>query len=301
MTTSSPADKGGVLVLGASGMLGHALMHELPGALPEMPVMGTVRARDDLPTTFASTHEDRLVEGIDVLDYDTVSTVIADLEPDVVINAIGVIKQAPGVDDAVLTTQINALLPHLLARTCSTRGTRLIQVSTDCVFSGSRGGYAEHDVPDPVDFYGRSKLLGEVPGPHITLRTSIIGHELRRGHSLLEWFLKEDGNRVKGFSRAIYSGLPTTELARVIGEVVIPDPSLTGLWHVASTPISKADLLNIFADEYSWHGQIEPDDTFVCDRSLSAARFEKTSGYVAPTWPDMVRDMRDAQVRWNAT
>ena len=184
---------GGVLVLGASGMLGHALMHELTEHLPHLTVLGTARSLDSLPEPFRSTFASRLVDGVDVLDPVSVSSVIADLRPETVINAVGVIKQAPGVDDSVLTTQINALLPHLLARDCAAAGARLVQISTDCVFSGRAGRYTEVDLPDPVDFYGRSKLLGEVPTPHVTLRTSIIGPELRHGGSLLEWFLSPGG------------------------------------------------------------------------------------------------------------
>lgn len=295
---AAPSTTGGVLVLGASGMLGHALMHELPRHLPDSQVRGTVRSLDALDASFRAQVGARLVDGVDVLDQASVAAVIDELRPDAVVNAVGVIKQAPGVDDSVLTTQINALLPHLLARDCAAAGARLVQVSTDCVFSGRTGGYTEDDVPDPVDFYGRSKLLGEVRAPHVTLRTSIIGPELRHGGSLLEWFLSQDGERVNGFSRAIYSGLPTVELARVIGSVVLPRPDLTGVWQVASEPISKYDLLQLVAAEYGWKGTIERDDVFTIDRSLSSARFAAETGYVAPSWPELVREMRVAHERW---
>ncbi|RYB94303.1 SDR family oxidoreductase [Nocardioides oleivorans] len=297
MTAASSAT-GGVLVLGASGMLGHALVHELPRHLDGVEVRGTVRSLDAVDETFRAQVEPRLVDGVDVLDQPSVAAVLAELRPDVVVNAVGVIKQAPGVDDTVLTTQINALLPHLLARDCSAVGARLVQISTDCVFSGRVGGYTEDDVPDPVDFYGRSKLLGEVAAPHVTLRTSIIGPELRHGGSLLEWFLSRDGEQVNGFSRAIYSGLPTVELARVMGSVVLPRPGLTGIWQVASQPISKYDLLRLVADEYGWTGTIEREDAFTLDRSLSASRFADETGYVAPSWPDLVHEMRIAHERW---
>jgi dTDP-4-dehydrorhamnose reductase len=295
---AAPSTTGGVLILGASGMLGHALMHELPGHLPEASVRGTVRSLDGLAESFRSQMASRLVDGVDVLDATSVAAVLDELRPTAVVNAVGVIKQAPGVDDTVVTTQINALLPHLLARDCAAVGARLVQISTDCVFSGRVGAYTEDDLPDPVDFYGRSKLLGEVSAPHVTLRTSIIGPELRHGGSLLEWFLSQDGQRVNGFSRAIYSGLPTVELARVIGSVVLPRPELTGVWQVASQPISKYDLLQLVAAEYGWKGTIERDDVFAIDRSLSSTRFTGATGYAAPPWPEMVRDMRAAHERW---
>jgi dTDP-4-dehydrorhamnose reductase len=288
-----------VLVLGASGMLGHVLLHELTTLLPDTDVRGTVRSLENLPDGFRSAFAERLVSGVDVLSFDTVESVIASHRPDVVINAVGVIKQSPGVDDKVVTTEINALLPHLLARACTAGGTRLVQISTDCVFSGRSGMYVEDDVPDPVDFYGRSKLLGEVGPPHVTLRTSIIGHELRYGGSLLEWFLSARGHEVRGFTGAIYSGLPTVELARLIATHVLSRPELDGLWHVASSPISKYDLLGLIAAEYNWEGQIRPDTDFVCDRSLSAERLHHAIGYTAPEWPELVREMRLSHERWS--
>lgn len=275
-------------------------MHELSDRLPDLAVWGTVRSGDGLPRHFASRFADKLIDGVDVLDFGSVARAIGELRPEIVVNAVGVIKQATGVNDAVLTTQINALLPHLLAQECSAQGARLVQISTDCVFSGRTGGYTEVDVPDPVDFYGRSKLLGEVSAPHLTLRTSIIGPELRRGASLLEWFLSQNGKNIKGFTKAIYSGIPTSELARVIATCVIPDPDLAGVWHLASRPISKFELLRLVADEYGWAGHIEHYDQFVCDRSLSAGRFRERTGYSAPPWSSMVREMRAAHVRWSA-
>lgn len=298
MSSARTATTGGVLVLGASGMLGHALMHQLSESLPAAPVRGTVRSLDSLPDQFRSQFASQLINGVDVLQPESVSSLIADVRPDIVINAVGVIKQAPGVDDSVLTTRINALLPHLLAQDCAASGSRLVQISTDCVFSGRRGAYTEDHLPDPVDFYGRSKLLGEVSAPHLTLRTSIIGPELRHGGSLLEWFLSQDGNQVNGYTKAIYSGLPTMELARVIASVVVPRPDLTGVWHVASQPISKFELLGLIAAEYGWAGDLHPDESFVCDRSLSSARLTDATGYAAPSWPEMIRQMHAAHVGW---
>ncbi|GAA4749387.1 SDR family oxidoreductase [Nocardioides endophyticus] len=280
-------------------MLGHALLHELTAVLPDAAVHGTVRSLDGLPAPFLERFADRLVPGVDVLSYDTVQAAIERYRPTVVINAVGVIKQAPGVDDHVITTEINALLPHLLARSCTAAGARLVQISTDCVFSGRTGRYIEDDVPDPVDFYGRSKLLGEVGAPHVTLRTSIIGHEMRYGGSLIEWFLSQRGQHVHGFTKAIYSGLPTVELAHVIAHQVLPRPEITGLWHVASAAISKFDLLQLVAAEYGWEGEVSPADTLVCDRSLSAGRFADATGYTAPSWPELVHEMRVSHERWN--
>ena len=289
-----------VLVLGASGMLGHALMHELSSA-PGLTVHGTVRSTGGLPAAFTRIMGPRLVAGVDVRDRQAVTELVERLRPDVVVNAVGVIKQTPNVDDTVLTAELNGLLPHLLARLCTDVGARLVQISTDCVFSGRTGGYTEDDIPDPIDFYGRSKLLGEVGEPHITLRTSIIGPELREHLSLLEWFLSQSGKSIKGFTRAIYSGVPTVELARVIRDLVLPRGDLSGLWHVASEPVSKADLLELIGREYDWAGEITPDDSVRIDRSMSASKLSEATGYVAPPWPSLIHDMHAAQTRWRTT
>ena len=273
-------------------------MHELTGR-PGLEVRGTARSLDAVPAPFVDRFRDQVETGVDVLDRPTLRRVIADARPDVVVNAVGVIKQVPTVANTALTAEVNGLLPHVLAQVCNDIGARLVHPSTDCVFSGRRGAYNEDDVPDPVDFYGRSKLLGEVTtSPHLTLRTSIIGPELTGKASLVEWFLGQRGTTVRGFRRAIYSGLPTAELAALIGDVVVEHPDLSGLWHVASEPIDKHRLLQLVGEAYGWSGEIVPDDTVVIDRSMNADRLRQEIGYAAPPWPELVKRMRDAQERW---
>jgi len=190
-----------------------------------------------------------------------------------------------------LAVPINTLFPHRLARLCETVEARLIHISTDCVFNGQKGGYTEEDPTDAQDLYGLSKYLGEVNYPHsVTLRTSIIGHELRSANGLIGWFLEQEGE-CRGFTRAIFSGLPTVVLARVVRDLVIPDAKLHGLYHVAAEPISKFDLLQLVADVYDKSIEIIPDDTLVIDRSLAADRFHEATAYVPPQWPELVSIM----------
>jgi len=278
-----------VLVLGASGMLGNAVMRVL-SENKGWQVFGTVRsgtASRHFPPDIAAS----LVAGVDVEDQDTLVRVFASVRPDVVINCIGLIKQLADGDDPLLALPINAMLPHRLARLCELAGSRLVHVSTDCVFSGSRGAYVEEDVSDALDLYGKSKFLGEVHDAHaITLRTSIIGHELQSAHGLVEWFLSQQG-RCKGYRRAVFSGLPTVVLAKIIRDVVIPRPELSGLYHVAAAPISKFDWLTLVARQYNKSIEIVPDDTVVIDRSLRADRFQQASGYVADGWPELIKQM----------
>jgi dTDP-4-dehydrorhamnose reductase len=279
-----------ILVLGVSGMLGSAALRLL-NAEPSVTAYGTARS-GDVGRFFALDIRDRILAGVDVENIDSLLGVLRDVRPEVVINCVGIVKQLGAAKDPLVAIPINALLPHRLARLCDVLGARLVHVSTDCVFTGRKGNYSESDVPDAEDLYGRSKLLGEVDYPNaITVRTSIIGRELSSRNGLIEWFLNETGT-VRGFSKAIFSGLTTDELTRVIVRHVLPRTDLRGVYHVSSEPINKRDLLAIVRDEYRLNTEIIPDESVVIDRSLNSARFRGATGYAPPSWTDMIRQMR---------
>ena len=279
-----------VLVLGASGMLGNAMLRVVSGQ-ESWSVYGTLRSPN--PALQALAPKAQLLHGIHADQPDSLLAAFAHSRPEVVINCVGLVKQLASADDPLEAIPINALLPHRLARLCELAQARLVHVSTDCVFSGCKGMYRESDMPDAEDLYGRSKLLGEVSDRHaITLRTSIIGHELGRDHGLVGWFLSQQG-RIKGYTEAIFSGLPTFELARVVRDHVIPNIDLHGLYHVAAEPISKHDLLQMVNRIYGKALQIEPDDRVKINRSLDASRFKEATGYVAPVWPDLIAQMHE--------
>ncbi len=280
-----------VLILGASGMLGNAMLRTLSQS-DACEVWGTARSAGVL-RHFDPSLAQRIVTGIDVENVDALTTLLAEVRPSAVINCIGLVKQLAQADDPLSALPINALLPHRLARLCGLAGARFVHISTDCVFNGRKGDYRESDPSDAEDLYGRSKYLGEVAYPHtITLRTSIIGHELSSAHGLVGWFLAQEGT-VKGYRKAIFSGLPTVELAHVVRDVVLPHPELSGLYHVAAQPIAKYDLLQLVRDAYGKTIDIEPDDRVAIDRSLNAERFREATGYVAAPWPELVARMRD--------
>jgi dTDP-4-dehydrorhamnose reductase len=280
-----------VLILGAAGMLGHALFSLLAGR-PEFTVFATVRGTEGLDRWFPPGLLQRIRGGVDVGRFDTVVRVLEEIRPDVVVNCIGVVKQLPLAKDPIVSITVNALFPHRLARACGEAGIRMIHIGTDCVFSGEKGNYLESDLPDATDLYGRTKWMGEVDSPRcVTLRTSIIGHELSGRHGLIEWFLAQEGS-VRGFARAVFSGLPTVELAGIVTDRVIPNEGLTGLYHVSTAPISKYELLRLVMERYGKRIRIERDEAFVCDRSLDSSRFRKATGYQPPPWPEMVSRMR---------
>jgi len=283
--------KNKVLVLGASGMLGNAVFRfftESDGC----DVLGTVRGELS-KRFFPESLRDALVSGVDVENIDSLARVFGEVRPDLVINCIGLVKQLAEADDPLSAIPINSLLPHRLARLCAVAGARFVHMSTDCVFSGSKGMYTEGDFSDAKDLYGRSKYLGEVDYPNaITLRTSIIGHELEGARSLVGWFLAQSGS-VKGFRRAVFSGLPTVEIARLIHDHVLPNPDLHGLYHVSADPINKYDLLRLVADVYGKSITIEADDGFVIDRSLDSSRFRSVTGFQPKPWAELVRSMKE--------
>jgi dTDP-4-dehydrorhamnose reductase len=271
-------------------MLGNAMLRVL-AADAGLDVVATARGHG-AGRLFEANLARLVVEGVDVENCDSLANLFADLSPAIVINCVGVVKQLAQASDVLASVPINTLLPHRLSRLCEASDARLVHFSTDCVFSGKRGNYGESDRADATDVYGLSKLLGEVSGPNaITLRTSMVGRELTSSRSLLDWFLSQRGS-VKGYRRAIFSGLPTVELARIVRDLVIPRPDLHGLYHVSAEPISKFDLLQLFADAYQQDVEIVPDDGLVIDRSLNSDRFRNATGYRPRSWPELVAEMR---------
>jgi len=278
-----------VLVLGVSGMLGNTVLRYFADD-SRYQVFGSARS-SAVRRAFPPSLAERIVLGTDVDNPDSLALLFAKVQPDVVINCIGLVKQLAEANDPLQAIPINSLLPHRLARLCAIAGARLVHVSTDCVFDGARGGYTEADQSDATDLYGRSKYLGEVSYEHtITLRTSIIGHELNSANGLVGWFLGQQGS-IKGYTKAIFSGLPTVELAHVIRDVVLPHPQLHGLYHVAAQPINKFDLLTLVKQTYQKEIEIVADDKLKIDRSLNADRFREATGYSAPAWPELIQKM----------
>jgi dTDP-4-dehydrorhamnose reductase len=280
-----------ILVLGVTGMLGNAVLRLFAQDRIHQ-VFGSIRSTGALRLLPRELHSN-VICGVDVENIDSLTRLFAVVQPDVVINCVGLVKQLTEADDPLAAIPINALLPHRLARLCEVAGARLLHMSTDCIFSGAKGMYTEADASDAKDLYGRSKYLGEVDYPHaITLRTSIIGHELDGARSLVGWFLEQTGS-VKGYKRAIFSGLPTVEIARLIRDYVIPHPELYGVYHVSAEPINKFDLLTLVAQTYGKTIDISADDQLVIDRSLDSTRFRQATGFAPTPWPDLIRSMRD--------
>ena len=280
-----------ILVLGASGMLGNAVFRYFATRTAHE-VVGIVRSGASRRLLPAALH-DRVAIGGNVEDMDVLVRLFDRHRPTIVINCIGLVKQLDDAKNPLAAIPINSILPHRLAQICSLVDARLVHLSTDCVFAGDKGLYTESDLPDARDVYGRTKLLGEVEYPHtLTLRTSIIGHELSSAHSLICWFLAQEG-AVRGFSRAVFSGFPTAEVARIIDEFVLPRPELHGLYHLSAAPIDKFALLKLVAEIYGKTISINDDPGLVIDRSLDSSRFRAATGFQPADWPTLIQRMHD--------
>ncbi|MEL6751420.1 MAG: SDR family oxidoreductase [Pseudomonadota bacterium] len=296
MTLSDSSPTSPVLVLGATGMLGHRIVQRLSKTRK---VVGTIRgeALDDAAT--AALGDVEIIPNVRADDVGGVASAMEAVAPAAVINCIGVIKQLKEAKDAIPSIEINALFPHRVAALAKEHGARMIHFSTDCVFTGSRGNYAQTDVADATDLYGRTKLLGEVAGENcVTIRSSIIGHELRGHKSLVDWFVSQQGQHIKGFANAHYAGLNTHAMAELVETILDQWPDLSGLWHVASDPINKYDLLHLIRHIYGFDVTIARDEDFHCDRRLDATPFRERTGWTPTPWPQMIETMfRDYDAR----
>ena len=278
-----------LLILGGSGMLGHQLWR---GLHAQHDTWVTLRR----PVADFAVHnlfdEAKAIQLDDITDDTALERALGQAKPEAVINCVGLIKQRDEASDEALTLRVNAEFPHRLAKRCGEAGARLIHFSTDCIFAGTKGNYTESDPSDAADLYGQSKHQGEVADAHsVTLRTSVIGHELGTNLALLDWFLSQRGQAISGFTKAIYSGFTTLEMARIVDRILTQHPALSGVWHVASESISKFALLQLCREKLGWEGVIEPNDEFVCDRSLNADRFNQATGYTPPSWEAMIGEL----------
>lgn len=278
-----------ILVLGGTGMLGHILWERLSQRFPN--AYTTIRRGIKDYGNESLFRSDRIIEHIDVMDFSILEGTVRGIKPDVILNCIGMTKRREEPQNSIPSVILNALFPHKLAKLAADLKAKLIHFSTDCVFDGSTGYYSDNAPPNATDLYGRTKALGEVTGNNVlTLRSSFIGKEMCEGTELLEWFLSQKGV-VCGFKNAIYSGLTTLELCRVIEKLLMDYPSASGLYNISSEPISKFDLLRLIGEKMHRSAVIIPDESFHCDRSLDSGRFRKDFNYAPPTWTIMAEEL----------
>ncbi|GKW23604.1 NAD(P)-dependent oxidoreductase [Pectobacterium carotovorum subsp. carotovorum] len=284
-----------VLVIGATGMLGYSLFSNLSD-YGHLNVFGTVRTIEG-KEHFLKKNIKNIIDNINISDMHSIESVLKKISPDIVLNCIGLIKQHDISKQHISAIKVNALFPHQLASLCEQNNAKLIHFSTDCVFDGKKGNYKENDLPTATDLYGKSKYLGEVNyGQHITLRTSIIGHELSTSVSLIDWFLNQEG-KIDGFSKAIFSGLPTAYIAKILAEQVFINLELSGLYNLSVDPIDKFTLLSLVAETYGKKILINNNDDFIIDRSLNSTKFRTSTGFLPPIWHELIEYMHKDYIK----
>ncbi len=283
-----------LLILGADGMLGHKLFQMLGEVYPE--TVGTISS-DLAESPFDQVsffQTDKIISNVSAMDFQGLENIIKSGSPDVVINCLRVATHGEETAPPIQSITVNSLLPHRLAEMAKEQGARLIHFSSDCVFDGKKGMYTEEDPPNATHDYGKTRSLGEVCADNtLVLRGSVIGRELKGSSSLLEWLFLQKGKEIKGFTRAIYSGLTSIETTNVVKLILEKTPQLTGLYNVASAPINKYDLLVLAKECFGVDVTIHKEDGFSVDRSLSAEKFRAGTGYVAPSWSSMMKELAE--------
>jgi len=279
-----------ILILGGGGTLGHKLWQQLPLKFPDTSV--SIRKNRAFYAKCGLFTGPNVIDGLDLRDFARLNEVLNEVKPSVIVNCAGVTLRSKEALDKNSAISINALLPHRLAEWCSHTGARLIHFSTVCVFDGKTGGYTEDSLPDARDLYGMTKALGDVSAPFaLTLRSSFIGREIFGGTELLEWFLAQKGKKIKGFTKALFTGLTTNKLAKLVGDLIEKHPGLNGLYHVSSETVSKYELLKLMKEAYKLDVEIIPEDGFEMKRDLNGQRFEKAAGFACPPWKVMMAEM----------
>ena len=287
-----------VLILGASGLIGHQLFKQLTPRFGE--VHATLHRPREAFKEFGLFESPQVVDNVDVREFEKLTGILQALDPDVVLNCAGITKRRPEIQDPLVGIEVNARFPHQLAMWAREQGKRVIHFSTDCVFDGTDGDYTEDSPTTGKDVYGQTKALGEIRYDHtLTIRSSFIGRELDHFSELLEWVRGQHGKTINGFTEAWYSGVSTIEMSRVVGDIIQDHPELNGLYQLAiPEPISKYDLLCCARDAFGLDVEIVPDASFRTRPTLDGSRLRKELDLALPTWPEMMRELAaDTQVR----
>lgn len=266
-----------VLILGSTGMLGHQVYKRF-SRLNEYEIFD-ISFRNKL-------HENTII--LDIKDKKEVEKIILKLQPDFIVNCIGILISGSN-NDYENAIYINAYLPHYLKQVVNKIDAKLIHISTDCVFSGEKGNYTETDEKDGKDIYSQTKAMGEIiDAKHLTLRTSIIGPELKKnGEGLFHWFMNQSGT-INGFTKAIWSGVTTLELAHAIQWAIEND--IKGLYHITNNDsINKYELLNLFKKYSKKDIEILKVDGKAVDKSFIDT--QKKINYPLPSYEDMISNM----------
>lgn len=279
-----------ILIFGAGGMIGHKMFQVLRGRGHE--VVGTLFRKPSEYEKFKLFSVNEIIDCLDVAETEKVLALLDEVKPDVVLNCVGITLRKPEIKNFDYAWKINSEFPQRLNAWVTANKAYLVHFSTDCVFSGKDGPYTEDSPKSATDTYGKTKAAGEVTGPYcLTLRGSMIGRELFGKTELLEWALSMKNSQVKGFSKAVYSGVTTNAMAELVHQLLMLPNKLTGIYQVSSNPISKLELLRLINQAYQLNLDIVEDQTFATSKVLSSEKLRKAIGFNCPEWPKMVDEM----------
>ena len=277
-----------ILILGGDGMIGCKMAQVLSAQNHEIVI--SIREKKDL--TLKSISSKSKVFFNDFLK-DNILDFLVKVNPDIIINAIGVTIRRGAKKKISDTIYLNSLFPHQLSNWALAFKKRLIHFSTDCVFSGSEGSYLEDTTPDALDYYGKTKGLGEVNSKSsLTIRSSMIGPELFNKTELFEWIINNKEKEINGFSRVMYSGVTTFYMARIVADLIDNHKNLSGIYNVASKPISKFELLHLINDNFDLGLIINDDKTVISNKTLNASKMAKEIGLQPPSWDELIFELK---------
>ena len=275
-----------IYILGISGMLGSKLFEEF--LKKNYKVRGSTRS---IPKKFIK-YKANIDLNINVEDIIKLKRKIIKFKPNIIVNCIGVIKQKILSLEDKNIFYINSIFPHEVYKISNMINSKIIHFSTDCVFDGKKGNYTEDSLPNAEDIYGFSKALGELDfNNSLTIRTSIIGHELQSKNSLLEWFLQLNQNKCYGFTDAYFSGLTTIEIFNFIEKFILKNKKINGIYHLSASKISKFNLLKKISKIYSKKIKIIKNNDLKIDRSLNSKKIKKLVKYKSPSWDNLIKNM----------
>lgn len=288
------------MIFGASGMIGHRIWLECQ-KIPNASIFGLIKKPKEDFKKFGI-FNDNIFEQVNILEWNEVEKILDSIKPDVVVNAIGITIRKTEINDLNQSLEVNSIFPRRLLKWAQQNNSQVIHLSTDCVFDGKDGQYTETSQPSAKDTYGKTKFLGEIEGDSaLTLRFSCIGRELASHTELLDWFLSQKGKRVKGFGKALYSGVTTLVVAKEVVKIIQKFPKLKGVFQLSSTPISKYDLLCLIKEKYQIDIIIDRDDLYATDKTLVCDKYKIETGFVSQTWKEMISDLHNnIEVNYNA-
>jgi dTDP-4-dehydrorhamnose reductase len=278
-----------VLILGVGGMIGHQMFRSLK---TQFEVHGTLKETIEKYKDFEIFDSTNIFENCDAQNFDKIEQVLNQFKPDVILNCIGITLRKPEIKDELYAEKINSDFPQFLKNYTERSHAYLVHFSTDCVFSGKTGPYTEDSVPDAEDVYGRTKAKGEVQGSHtLTLRGSMIGRELVGKTELLEWALSQKDKKIKGYTKALYSGVTTSVMAGLIADLINRSEKLTGLYQVSSQPISKFELLQEINAAFKLNMTIEENDSYLNEKILKSEKLTNKIGFHSLSWNEMLDEL----------